>query len=400
MTMGADDEPERQKEKKKEKKNKKKKTRRSDGAESGEKKKKEKKKRKSEKKERGAAAASDDGDVPEGSERKKGGPEWGDRDFEEEGGEVGRTADKDDESDAEVADERVGGNGDGARDAERDDEKEGGDKDGADKQQHEEEEQQQSSSAKRKRKRKRKKKDSAGGSVGTGGGGSDVAGQEEKLTSMDHTVYVEGIPFDCSEDDVRAFFEENGCGDVLQMRLPRWQDSGRLRGYGHIVFDTVASRTRALKELTGLNLGRRYLTIREPNAPRPGTTAAAASGGVQPRSQPEGSRTVFVKNLPYESSEDDLSNAFRPCGRIVDGGVRLARNYVTKQCKGFAYVEFKNPEGAYAAVQRAAKPFGLAVRGRPCFVDYDEGKMKGSYRTAEGKLWQREHGSVYSTGGK
>uniref|UniRef100_A0A7S4N5S8 RRM domain-containing protein n=1 Tax=Odontella aurita TaxID=265563 RepID=A0A7S4N5S8_9STRA len=180
--------------------------------------------------------------------------------------------------------------------------------------------------------------------------------------------------------------------------LCRWQDSGRLRGYGHVVFDEIASRSKALKELNGLNLGRRYLTVREPNAPRPGTTAAAA-GGIAPRPQPEACRTVFVKNLPYESEEEDIVLAFRPCGKIVEGGVRLARNYTTKQCKGFAYVEFKNPEGAYAAVQKASKPFGMAVKGRPCFVDYDEGKMKGSYRTAEGKLWQSEHGSVHSTGG-
>jgi hypothetical protein len=77
--------------------------------------------------------------------------------------------------------------------------------------------------AKRKRKRKRKKKgvaDGDGGADGGGGGGSDE-GRLAKLGSMEHTVYVEGIPFDCSEDDVKQFFVDNGIDNVIQLRLPK-----------------------------------------------------------------------------------------------------------------------------------------------------------------------------------
>jgi RNA recognition motif-containing protein len=103
-------------------------------------------------------------------------------------------------------------------------------------------------------------------------------------------------------------------------------------------------------------------------------------------------KAVFVRNLPYDATEDDILENFRVCGKILDGGVRIARNHSTGQSKGFGYVEYKNAEGAYAAVQKAAKPFGLKVMGRPVFVDYDEGTMKGSFRDKEGKLWSKEHG--------
>ena len=70
----------------------------------------------------------------------------------------------------------------------------------------------------------RKKKGGAGGAEG-GGDGGDGGGSEKdriaKLGSMDHTVYVEGIPFDCSEDDVKQFFVDNGIDDVIQLRLPK-----------------------------------------------------------------------------------------------------------------------------------------------------------------------------------
>ena len=75
-------------------------------------------------------------------------------------------------------------------------------------------------STKRKRKRKRKKKSSeASGSSETNNANSTDGGLD-KLNSLEHTVYVEGIPFVCKEEEVKNFFVSNGCEDVLQMRLP------------------------------------------------------------------------------------------------------------------------------------------------------------------------------------
>jgi len=243
---------------------------------------------------------------------------------------------------------------------------------------------------KRKRKRKRKKK-SGGDANGSSDANSntDLTSEDgsNKLQCLKHTVYVEGIPFEAKEDEVKNFFVENGCADVLQMRLQTWQDSGRLRGYGHVVFNTTESRDKAIKELSGKNLHKRYLTIQEPKS-RDG------AGSRAPRTQPEGCRTVFVKNMPYRGiTEQDVEHVFRPCGKIVDGGVRLTRNYTTKELKGFGYIEFKNPEGAFSAVQRAAKG-GIQLKGRSCYVDYEEGAMKGSYRNESGKLWSKEHGNA------
>ena len=134
------------------------------------------------------------------------------------------------------------------------------------------------------------------------------------------------------------------------MRLPKWQDTGRLRGFGHIVFSSQKSRQKALTDLDGKHLGSRYLTIRPPNDPKPGTTmgtvAAAANAGGEGavpapvvRDQPDGCHTVFIRNLPYDATEDDIKETFRSCGKIVEGGVRLARNYSTRESKGFGYGE-------------------------------------------------------------
>lgn len=76
-------------------------------------------------------------------------------------------------------------------------------------------------STKRKRKRKRKKKSSeASGSSESTNNANSTDGGLDKLNSLEHTVYVEGIPFVCKEEEVKNFFVSNGCEDVLQMRLP------------------------------------------------------------------------------------------------------------------------------------------------------------------------------------
>ena len=178
--------------------------------------------------------------------------------------------------------------------------------------------------------------------------------------------------------------------------MDRWQDSGRLRGYGHVTFTSLESRNKAIQSLSGEYLKKRYITIvpsRQPNAtpidPNHNST----------KLPPKGCCTIFVKNLPYDISEQDMEQTFRKFGKLANdsgGSVRLALNSTTRKPKGFGYVQFKNPEGAIAAVQKAndiSGKGGIVLKGRILFVDYEERGMKMSFRTTEGKLWSKEHGT-------
>jgi nucleolin len=49
-------------------------------------------------------------------------------------------------------------------------------------------------------------------------------------------VYVEGIPYSATEATLSAFFSD--CGTVVDVRMPKYQDSGRPRGYAHVVFQS------------------------------------------------------------------------------------------------------------------------------------------------------------------
>jgi nucleolin len=234
---------------------------------------------------------------------------------------------------------------------------------------------------KRRRKRKRKKES------------SEIAPDDEaevpvdndydpKTIQLDRTVFVEGIPYTCTPQEVKKFFTENGVEDIVECRLPVWQDTGRLRGYGHVVFDTKESQQTAL-QLNGKYLQNRYLTIQAANAPK--TSQAQVPSLNSDGSKP--SKTVMLNNLSYDASESDIQRVMEAYGAIATGGVRVVRHSQSQRSKGFAYVEFESIDSAQKAVQNATQ---IIVLARPCRVEYDHGRIKGSFRDSNGKLWQKE----------
>lgn len=197
------------------------------------------------------------------------------------------------------------------------------------------------------------------------------------------TVYVEGISYQATEDDLIRFFQDKGCGKVKEVRMPRWQDSGRPRGYAHIEFKKGGEESvgKALA-LNGVSMMGRYLTVQMAQAPKGGGAAA-----VTPGKKPPGCDTVFVKNLPYNITEDTIRDAFTFCGKIRT--IRLAIWQHTQQQKGFCYIQFEKENAAEIAVKKQGV---IQVGGRKVFVDYETGAPKASYKAPNGRQWSKVQG--------
>lgn len=245
----------------------------------------------------------------------------------------------------------------------------------------EEEEMGESTKRKRKRSRKSDKKKSVGDAgdddeVGraSGGGGeegltvAEVPGSEN--FTNDRTVYIEGLPFEASEIDVRAFFKPAG-GSITSCRLPTWHDSGRLRGYGHVEFDSAEACKSAL-DMDGSYMKKRFIKIERPRVPRVLQQAAMDKSSIV---RPAGCKSVFVKNIPYDTTEEDIREAFKVCG-VIDN-VRLALWGHTNQLKGFGYVDFKREDSAEIAVKKTGS---ITMKGRALLIDFETGQAKMSFK--------------------
>lgn len=60
-------------------------------------------------------------------------------------------------------------------------------------------------------------------------------------------------------------------------------------------------------------------------------------------------KKLYVGNLPYSTTEDELRSMFSEFGEITD--VKLISDKFTGRSKGFAFVEFATEEAAQAALE-------------------------------------------------
>lgn len=125
----------------------------------------------------------------------------------------------------------------------------------------------------------------------------------------------------------------------------------------------------------------RYIKVDRPQTPRALSSTVNTKENVL---RPAGCRSVFLKNIPYDTSEAEVTEVFKVCGPITN--VRLAVWGNTKQLKGFGYVDFKREDSAEIAVKKSGQ---LTLSGRPVIIDFETGAPKKSFRKPDGKIWTK-----------
>ncbi len=73
---------------------------------------------------------------------------------------------------------------------------------------------------------------------------------------------------------------------------------------------------------------------------------------------------IYVGNLPYEFSDDELRTAFEPHGAVESARVIIDR--YSGRSRGFGFVEMANPTEGQAAITQMN---GREMKGRPLTVN-------------------------------
>ncbi|KAF2720084.1 hypothetical protein K431DRAFT_286085 [Polychaeton citri CBS 116435] len=96
------------------------------------------------------------------------------------------------------------------------------------------------------------------------------------------------------------------------------------------------------------------------------------------RQKEKGGRVVFIGNIPYGVSEEQICEIFSSCGKVVN--FRLVYDKETGRPKGFGFLEYTNVDDAATAVRNLNEH---EVMGRTLRVDYsnDNGGGKGSQQS-------------------
>ena len=192
--------------------------------------------------------------------------------------------------------------------------------------------------------------------------------KEQKSKEPCNGIFINGIPYETTEEELKELFSP--FGEIEQIKLPKYQDSGRNIGYCHIYYTSVDSANKAL-ELDNYTLGKRYLKISLANK---SSNELNKTQKIKPNDVPVNCLTAFIRNLPYESTEKEIGDKFRSCGKIK--GIRMVYNSKNKKFKGFCYIDFKEHNGLLKALELNGKDF----QGRKLQVDFEENKPKKGYK--------------------
>ncbi|KAJ0967868.1 hypothetical protein J5N97_024785 [Dioscorea zingiberensis] len=159
------------------------------------------------------------------------------------------------------------------------------------------------------------------------------------------TVFAYQISLKADERDVYEFFSR--AGKVRDVRLIMDRNSRRSKGVGYIEFYDAMSVPMAIA-LSGQPLLGQPIMVKPSEAEKnlvQSTATAGASGVIGPYSG--GARRLYVGNLHYNITEDQIRQVFEPFGSVEL--VQLPVDLETGHCKGYGFVQFARLEDARAA---------------------------------------------------
>lgn len=211
--------------------------------------------------------------------------------------------------------------------------------------------------------------------------GDESKGKTEKAARSEHGVWIGNLPFTVTPLELRQWLIDNS-GEVItkesitRIKLPTVKTPGGRdksekpvnKGFAYVDFSDISTKVAAIAmtetELNGRKLlikdsesyeGRPVKEKEEPEAVGGTATtngdARSGPGGVNV--DPNASRKIFVGNLGFKTTQDDVTRNFEKCGEIE--WAKIATFEDTGKCKGFGWVKFKEPEAAAWAVKGFVK---------------------------------------------
>jgi RNA recognition motif-containing protein len=227
----------------------------------------------------------------------------------------------------------------------------------------------------------------------------DIQFNLQGMVILGHELFIGQLPYSCEEHEVKKFFKKHGF-KPLEVRMPRDKITQQPRGFAFVLFGT-AREVEEATELNGTNMGGRQLRINHANEKpipgrggRPERFGGRGYGGRSDRGRAASSpsKTLFIRNLSYDTTEDTLLKLFRSAHNVSlpttgDGSL-----------KGFGFIDFDDEEEAEYALR---KMDGKRVNGREIRLEYKRGgggdreRSSYSYDSRRGRDYDRDRSREY-----
>jgi len=178
-------------------------------------------------------------------------------------------------------------------------------------------------------------------------------------------VFVRNLIFDATEKHLVAAFEKYG--EVVEANIAR-DARGLSRGYGFVYFKDPKAAEEAITAVDGTFWHGRRVGVSARTVGRDGGRERRH----EPRAKKEPTTTLYIGNIPYETTDAELNAIFRELPNVTD--IRVAVDRTTGWPRGFAHADFANVESAIKAHDTLQ---GYQMGERNLVVDYSEQKNAG-----------------------
>jgi RNA recognition motif-containing protein len=180
-------------------------------------------------------------------------------------------------------------------------------------------------------------------------------------------LFVAGLSDSVTEEVLKGLFVDTGATSV-EVNIPRDRMTGRPRGFAFVTLGSAEEAAKARSELDGSLQAGRSMAVR-PFTADGGGGGGGGGGGREARPARDGQgqeeRTLYVRNLPYECTREDVAEVFKGAGVTDIDRIHLPAG-MDGRGKGFGFVTLRNAAAAQAALPSLQN---LSLRGRPIVVN-------------------------------
>jgi RNA recognition motif-containing protein len=172
-------------------------------------------------------------------------------------------------------------------------------------------------------------------------------------------IWIGNIPWSIGKAELREFFcTSNVISDdnITRIHMPQPPSKGpnkteekpKNKGFAYVDFDSFEAQEAAIK-FSDTFLQRRRVLIKQAKSflGRPMVATGDIQSGTSKDKPP--SKRIFVGNLGFDVSREDMKKHFSQCGEVED--VFLATFEDSGKCKGFGWVTFQEVDDAKKAVR-------------------------------------------------
>lgn len=216
---------------------------------------------------------------------------------------------------------------------------------------------------------------------------------EEKPAKSQFGVWIGNLSYDTIKEEIIRFIVAKTAGfdddtenefvtvkeaDISRVNLPK--KANKAKGFAYVDLPS-AKYVDSVVALSEQVLNGRKLLIKNSSSfeGRPEGDGAKALLKNPPL------RILFVGNLSFDTSEDNLEEHFRHCGEIVR--IRMATFQDSGKCKGFAFIDFKDENGPTTALK---SKLAKKLINRPLRLEYGEDRSKRNPRRADAETHGEE----------